>query len=190
LTVFLRNGTKSIKKGVIIYFEWITPIRDYLKTLKKEKRNKELVLPVLISIIVTIVYSHLSLSLKALIGLRSILPSTISILIGFSITCLTIIVTSDNNSIKLLKEKNTDNRKITNYNVSLYQWLLIMFIHIIIVEILLLVLVFFTAFIVQIFKHFILQDILLFAQISLLIHILLVLIRNIANIYFIFYRAD
>lgn len=173
-----------------MYFEWITPIRDYFKTLKKEERNKELILPVLISITITILYSQLNLTSKALIELRSILPSSISILIGFSITCLTIIITSDNESMKLLKQKNTDGRRITNYNISLYQWLLIMFIHIIIVEILLLVLVFFTAFIIQIFKHFILQDILLFTQISLLIHIFLVLIRNIAYIYFIFYRDD
>ena len=173
-----------------MYFEWGYPIIDYFKTLKKNEKKIEIFLPIIISLIVGAIYFHLDLANIALSHLRNILPSTISILIGFSMTSLTIIVTSDNSSLKKLKEEYTDNRKIVSSVITLYQWLIIMYIHAIVIEIFLLIFIFFSAFSLQIIKISFLADILLFVQISLLLHIFLVLLRNVANMYFVFYSKE
>ncbi|TDS28033.1 hypothetical protein [Halanaerobium congolense] len=173
-----------------MYFEWSYPIIDYFKTLKSNEKNTEIILPIIMSLMISIIYFYFNLSNTALSHLRNILPATISILIGFSMTSLTIIVTSNNDSIKTLKDEYTDNRKIVSSVITLYQWLIIMYIHAIISEIFLLIFIFFSAFLLQIGKIPYLADVLLFIQISLLLHIFLVLLRNVANMYFIFYKKE
>ncbi len=184
------NFLEALKNTNKIRMAELFTSKKFIGSEKKREKVSEVFFPIMISIIITITYSYYNLSEKALIELRTLLPSTISILIGFSITCLTIIITSDNKSINFLKTEETDGRRITNYSISLYQWLLIMFVHIIIAEIILLIFVFFSSFVIQIWKPLILRDILLMVQVGLLIHIFLVLIRNVGNLYFVFYRDE
>jgi len=171
-----------------MYFEWLIVLRDYFKTTKKNERRIEIISPIVVSLIVSIIYWWLNLSSVALIHLRSILPPTISILIGFSMTGLTIIITSDNNAIRRIKNQFTKGRKIVRREITLYQWLVIMFIYTIIVEIFLLLFIFFSAFLIQVITFEVLAVVLLFVQVLFLLHIFLVLLRNMAYIYFIFYN--
>jgi hypothetical protein len=62
-----------------------------------------------------------------------------------------------------------------------------MFIYTIIIEIFLLLFIFFSAFLIQIIYFEVLAVALLFVQVVFLLHIFLVLLRNMAYIYFAFY---
>jgi len=99
-------------------------------------------------------------------------------------TGLTIIITSDNNAIRRIKNQFTKGRKIVRREITLYQWLVIMFIYTIIVEIFLLLFIFFSAFLIQVITFEVLAVVLLFIQVIFLLHIFLVLLRNMAYIIF------
>ncbi|WJH31335.1 hypothetical protein N6H13_12735 [Paenibacillus sp. CC-CFT742] len=173
--------------GAKIYGEWLIPIIDYYKTLKKNEKNYEIIFPLLIAVITTVVYFFFGDSLRALMKLRDILPNALAILIGFTISCITILVSSDNNTIKYLKETNSDNRVVRNKVISLYQWMLITFVYILIIQVFLLAFVFFVAFVLQLTKTNPFISIGLFIETYILLHILLLLIRNITNFYFVFF---
>ena len=116
-----------------------------------------------------------------------LLPASLAILIGFSITCITILITSNTGSITEIKEKKTDNRVIGGQIISIYQWFLILFIYVLLIQIFLLLLVFFTAFVLRVFCNEYFITLLLFMEVFLTLHVLLLLVRNISNFYFVFF---
>jgi hypothetical protein len=169
--------------GKWIYGEWLIPIVDYLRTIKKNEAIYEIIIPLLISIIVTIICYLLGFSIQALGKLRDLLGTTLSILIGFTITCLTVLVTSNNDAIDKLKVKKTNFRIISSELITMYRWILIMFSYLLISQVILLIFIFLSAFINKVFNNYLLASILLFISIYLILHILLLLIRNITNLY-------
>lgn len=128
--------------GAKFYGEWLIPVVDYYTTVKKNERNYEIIFPCLIAIGVIVVYYFLGDSLRALIKLRDILPNALAILIGFTISCITILVSSDNVTIRYLKETSTDGRIVREKLISMYQWMLITFVYILIVQVFLLAFIF------------------------------------------------
>lgn len=173
--------------GKYIYGEWLIPVVDYYRTLKQNEINFEIFLPLSISTIVTGVYHFYGHTLPALLKLRDILPASLAILIGFTITCITIIISSTNENIVDIKKRLTE-RIIAGRKISFYQWFLIMFIYALLVQVFLLLVVFFTAFILRIYSNCYFVTGLLFIEVYLTLHILLLLTRNITNFYFVFFR--
>lgn len=176
--------------GRFIYGEWLVPIVDYYRILKNKEFNYEIVIPLILSAIVTGLYGYLGCVLPALLKLRDVLPASLAILIGFSITCITILITSNTDNIAKIKEKKTDNRTIGSKVISIYQWFLILFIYVLLIQIFLLMVVFFTAFVLRVYSNSYFITGLLFIEVSLTLHVLFILIRNISNFYFVFFKND
>lgn len=172
---------------ISFYLEWFIPVIDYYQTLRKEERNYEIVLPFIIAIIVTGVYHSLGYTLPALLKLRDILPASLAILIGFSITCITILLSSNNGNVEDIKSKKTD-RIISGKEISIYQWILMMFVYVLLVQVFLLLMVFFTAFVLRVYSNCYFITGLLLIEVYLTLHILFILTRNITNFYFVFFR--
>lgn len=175
--------------GKHLYGEWLVPIADYYKTVKKNEVCYEIIVPCLAALVATYFYYDNSSLHPALMKLRDIMPTALAILIGFSITCITILIASNNANIEEIKKRKTS-RMIDRQNISVYQWVFIMFIYILIVQILLLLFIFFVAFILRLFNAKPFMAFLLFTEVSLTLHILLLLIRNITNFYFIFFKDN
>jgi hypothetical protein len=176
--------------GKHIYGEWLVPIVDYFRTIKKKEATFEWIIPLVIAIIVSLTFYYLGNSTKAVLALRNLLPSTLAILIGFSITCITVLISSSNNNIEKLKERKTIERFIGKELISIYQWVLIIFVYVLIVQIALLIFIFFAGFVLHIFNVSFFLIIALFIKTFLISHILLILIRNTTNFYFIFFKND
>jgi hypothetical protein len=173
--------------GAKIYGEWLIPVVDYYKTIKRNERNFEIITPLFISIITTTIYFFYGDSLRALMKLRDILPNALAILIGFTISCITILVSSDNETIRILKTTDSDNRFVRNKLISMYQWMLINFVYILIIQVFLLTFIFFVAFVLQIHKSELFKNFSLVVEVYSILHILLLQIRNITNFYFVFF---
>jgi hypothetical protein len=173
--------------GKRIYGEWLVPVIDYYVTIKGNERNYEIILPLLIALISSSVYFIYGDSLRALMKLRDILPNTLAILIGFTISCITILVASDSSTINSLKTRDSDNRVVREKLISIYQWLLITFVYILIVQVFFLAFIFFVSFVLQIHRSIGFITIALVIEVYCILHILFLLIRNITNFYFVFF---
>ena len=77
----------------------------------------------------------------ALEGLSNILPTVISLLIGFTVMFITILLTNDSKHIQRLREYETD-KVFYNKAINLYQKLLIQFSYLLLLEVVLLLSVF------------------------------------------------
>ncbi|WP_044481499.1 hypothetical protein [Paenibacillus antibioticophila] len=176
--------------GAKFYGEWLIPVVDYYTTVKKNERNYEIIFPFLIAIVVIVVYYFFGDSLRALVKLRDILPNALAILIGFTISCITILVSSDNDTIRYLKETSSEGRIVRKKLISMYQWMLITFVYILIVQVFLLAFIFFVAFVLQMSKNNAFIATSLFVEVYFILNILLLLIRSITNFYFVFFVRD
>ena len=173
--------------GKMFYGEWLYPIVDYYATLKRNERNYEIVFPLVIAALATCMYYFFGDTFRAIMKLRDILPNALAILIGFTISCVTILVSSDNTTITFLKEKESNDRNVRSKLISMYQWMLITFVYILIVQVFLLAFIFFVAFMLQLHHSEVFLLISLFIEAYTILHILLLLIRNITNFYFVFF---
>lgn len=182
-----NNNSSKFRLGKILYGEWLIPVIDYFRTLKKKEFYYEWVTPLLVAFFVSFSYRYLGNVETALSKLRDILPDTLAILIGFTITCITVLVASSSKTIDLLKITETNDRKISNKKVSMFQWFLILFIYVLVAQIFLLIFIFFSSYVLTIYKTTFLVYVSLFIKTFLILHILLILIRNITNFYFIFF---
>lgn len=176
--------------GKYIYGEWLVPVVDYYRVLKRKEGIYEIIVPLVISGIVSGIYGYLNCVLPALLKLRDVLPSSLAILIGFSITCITVLITSNNDNVLNIKQRHTDGRIIGGQEISIYQWFLVMFIYVLLVQIFLLLIVFFTAFSLRVYNRewFLIMQ--LFIEVSLFLHVMFILIRSISNFYFVFFKKS
>ncbi len=173
--------------GKLIYMEWLFPIHNYYLTLKKNEVIYEVVSPILIATLSVCLYSYSNKTSIALSELSQILPTTISILIGFTAMLITILLTSSGKSVDELKEIETDvelNKKV----VTLYQKLHIQLTHSLFNEIILMLIIFLYLFVSGLYKNKIFENITLFVSVFLILNILLSILRGITNIYFSFYK--
>lgn len=165
------------------YNEWKHVIFDYFKVIKRNERNFEILFPAVLSLLISMIYWYFDKTKIALIELSNLLPTVLAILIGFTITSLSVIVTSDNENIKMLKNYNSDERIVGGKIVSIYRLTLINFSYMLIALIVLLIIVLFTLFIVGIWDEFVVCFVMLLFQVYLTIHIFLLMIRNITTFY-------
>ena len=181
-----RHGFKI---GSILYLEWLKPIFDYYSTLKFKYAAFEIFLPLLIGAFCTFKYRELGKIDDALDALSELLPTAISILIGFTTMLITLLLTSSGENIEKLKHINTE-QKINKLPLSLYQSMHIQFSHSLFSEILFLMLIFMYLFL----KGFELSEWIpitfLVIFVFYIMNILLSVLRGIANIYFSFYKNN
>lgn len=176
---------KDKSKGLGL--EWIYIFLDYYVSMDKKTAIYEILFPIIISFVCSLLYSSFNIAEKALINLSEILPSAISILIGFTAMIVTLLITSDSEKIKQLKEKET--KKVVRKNkVTLYQKIFIQNSHSLFNEILLLLIVFMYMFFHGLnLVNWIGLILFLFIETYLVINILISIFSNITTIYLAFY---
>ena len=167
--------------------EWLFPIKDYYCSIRKNEVVFEIVIPLLVSLICVSLYFRERKIEIALDGLSELLPSAISILIGFTIMLITLLLTSSVESVEQLKIITT--KTLYKKPLTLHQDLHIQFSHSLFSEIFLLLLIFFYLFLKGIGLPLFMSTIVLFIEIYLTLNILLSILRGIANLYFSFYHV-
>lgn len=172
--------------GKWLYFEFLTPINDYIETITIKEAFYDWLAPILLSIsfFVYVRYSGIVIDVKELL---SPTINFLAILIGFSVACISVLSTNDNNNLKQLKGKLTE-RKTGTKHISLYQLILITYIYSVLIE-------FMTLFInlgylffnlIGFFSSY--QDLVASVNVLLLLHIILLNVRNVTNFYFVFWK--
>ncbi|HMN16343.1 MAG TPA: hypothetical protein PKD03_01895 [Ignavibacteriaceae bacterium] len=176
-----------------MYKEFLQPIFDYFTIIRRDEFLFEWITPIVLSFIL-ILWGFKSISIEIVKEFNGYIINFLAILIGFSITCITILVGSESDSIKTLKEKHCQ-RSIEKREITLYQLILISFSYAIIIEIVTLayVLIF-----ILVCDPTISVDgnitsnntyrYLTIGTVFLLFHIILLNLRNITNFYFVFWR--
>jgi hypothetical protein len=175
--------------GKYIYMEWLIPIKDYYFSIRKNELIFEIVVPFLASLLCTLIYFNNGKIFIALDGLAELLPTAISILIGFTVMLITLLLTSNGDHVKLLKTIETD-KVLYNMPVTLYQGLHIQFVHSLFSEIFLLLFIFLYLFLKGVCLHLAVGVVILGIEIYLTLNILLAILRGISNLYFSFYNSQ
>lgn len=171
-----------------IYSEWSIPIKHYWSTIKVDERRYEVYIPVLIALVTSLTYWFIDGALPGLLKLRDLLPAALAILIGFTISCITMLASSEASNIQKLKGTSTKIRKIDGAIITLYQLMLILFSYELIIQVFLLLFTFFVAFILRICSNLLLLSLFLFVEVFLIMHIMLLLTRGISYMYLMLYR--
>jgi hypothetical protein len=167
----------------ILYQEFAIPLKDYINTLKLKELTFDWIIPLIFAIAFYCSgkeFANISQFIGNIINL-------LAILIGFSITSATILLSSNNENIRLIKNNLID-RKIDNKKISLFQLIYITFISAILIEIFVLLFnlsIYFCFEIIDI--SLIHKRILISIDIVFLLSIFLLNIRNITNFYFVFW---
>ena len=169
--------------GKYVYSEWLIPIHDYYVVRNKAERSFEVMIPAIIAFIATVIYYHFKLEIRAVLGLSELLPNILSIIIGFTITCISVLLFNSDESLEFLKGEKTNERKINGERITLYQFLLIQYVYALVKEIFFILFIFFIKFIFPFVLSRILISIILFNLIYLTLNIFFIIMRSIATMY-------
>ena len=169
------------------------PIKDYLKT--RRKLWKQVVLPCLASFFV-LIFSYIY-DVKNGVDIEKVFSdfvniqiSAIAILISFSLAIITILVSADNENIrKLKKEKASEQfyKKIETEQLSLFQVLLSNISYNVMIEIIYMMILIAYIFLSLILPTYMIKW-LTSISVFFLIHILLVLMECVAQMYLTFWK--
>lgn len=184
----MTNGSSG-GLGKFIYMEWLIPIRDYYYAIRKNEVIFEIAMPATVSLFCSAVYFQKGKVFDALSKLADLLPTAISILIGFTVMLITLLLTSSGESVDLLKKKETE-KKLYGKPITLYQGLHIQFSHSLFSEIFLLLLIFLYLFWNGIGLPVVISVGMLAIEVYLTLNILLSILRGIASLYFSFYNNN
>ncbi len=171
-----------------MYLEFLIPIKDYLVTLNLRELIFDWFIPIILS---TIAYFFLipGIAKTDILNFNGYVINALAILIGFSITCITILSTSSNDNIKALKERKSK-RKIAGKLISLYQLIFITFSFVLFMEVIALLfnLIYFLIYSSSCINNYLR---LFFAlNLCFILHIVALNIRNISNFYFIHWNEE
>ncbi len=181
----MKKETKGL--GQLVFMEWIIPIFDYFHSLRRNEIMFEIVIPAAVSVVSSLVYFAINKETVALDALSEILPSAISILIGFTVMFITLLLTSDTPSINRLKDEPTDSI-VREKRINLYQKLHIQLTESLFAEVLLLLVVFGYLFAKGIGATETIRAIALTVEVYLTMHILLSIVRSTTHLYCVFYK--
>ncbi len=179
-----------------MYFnEIFEPIYDFY--YMRKNKYKELfflvILPVVLGVGIFLLENYVILNIneQLVVFSNDIIGQLITVLalfISFSMGYLSILLTSSSQNIDDLKKTDSKEYRVKSGKCTLYQVNINEISYLVLIEIFFLILVFFQKFIVT-FAGNILIKVLLCLDISLFIHVLLVLIFVIKDIYFSFWRS-
>lgn len=172
--------------GQILFMEWLFPVFDYFSSLRKSERNFEILLPLLVAIVSSTVYARIAIIRIALDALAELLPTAVSILIGFTVMLITLLLTTDSEQIKKLKSKITE-KSVRGRKLTLYQKLHIQLTESLFSEVFLLMIVFAYLFYSGITLEKPTEVLFLVVEVYLTAHILLGIIRSATHLYCVFY---
>ena len=173
--------------GKYLYTEWIVLIADYYISLRKQDKAFEVFFPIAVSVVCTYIYARLGIVFAALDGIVDVLPTAVSVLIGFTILLITLLLTGNGESVDRLK-KTTIDKKLRGKEINLFQGLHIQFSHSLFTEIELLIMMMSYLFFKGIGISEMMGNVFLCIETYLTLNILMSIIRGITNIYFSFYR--
>lgn len=175
-----------------LYLEFLLPIKHYFSTLNKNETVFDLLIPVILGIIGFAIGVSLNVFIDKdnSIEFFKTLITLLSILVGFSITSLTIIASTSKLTDTLMSVSTE--RKIGYTKINLYQLMNITFIFALFSEIFTLILNLCAVLLVS--SNIILDikwiNIIILIDIILIAHIFLMNIRNVTNFYFVFHKAS
>ena len=169
-----------------IYLEYLEPIFDYFDSVGKQEAFHDWLLPLGLSLL-TYFFLLDNLDFHSLRTIAGHLVSVLAILIGFSITCLTILIAGGGERIRELQSSKSK-KTIRGKNASVFQILLVNLSFLLFLEFFCLsysfVFILFEG--VKCFSTYS-QEIYTLG-IFLAIQVFLINIRNITNLYFVFYK--
>lgn len=165
-----------------MYLEFFLLISDYFKTINRRLFIYELLFPILIGISVWGLL-YFGTNTKCLGEFRNNTIALLGVLVGFSITIITILTTSSSKNVDEIKIKKTD-YKIGGKVQSLYNVLLINFTYSVVVEVVLIIINLIYPIILANFTVNQNVKIVGFAVVFCsIMHVLLLTIRNITDFY-------
>lgn len=175
-----------------LYLEFLLPIKHYFSTLKEDEAIFDLVIPLIFGVIGLALglFLNISIDKNDSIEFFKVLIMLLSILVGFSITSLTIIASTSKLTDTLMSVQT--GREIGYTKINLYQLMNITFIFALFSEIFTLILnlcaVLLISFDIIIIHRCV--NLIMLIDIMLISHIFLINIRNITNFYFVFHKAS
>lgn len=172
--------------GKLIFMEWLIPVLDYYSSIRKNEAIYELLLPLIVAMISSFIYMVIGKITIALDALADLLPSAISILIGFTVMFITLLLTSETPAITKLKTEKTAN-KVHGYYITLCQKLHIQLTESLFSEIMLLLITLGYLFYKGIGSSLVFEALMLLIEVYLTLHILLGIIRSMTHLYCVFY---
>lgn len=172
----------------ILYLEWIHPICHYIKTLVFEEAVFDVIIPLGISMGCSYSYYLNGKTILALDKLAELIPSIISILIGFTIMLITLLLTGSNESILDKLRSKTRDKKVFTEKVTLYQLLLIQFTNSLVMEIAIFLFVMFYLFLSAWILPKYIYNIFLCIFVFFLLTIIFSIFRGIINVYMSFFN--
>ena len=175
--------------GKYVYTEWMIPVRDYYGSIRKNEVAFEIIFPAVCAIGGTFWYYRIGKLFAALDGLSDLLPTAISILIGFTIMLITLLLTGNGENMNKLKT-TMSHKLLYGKKVNIFQGLHIQFTHSLFSEIVLLLLVFAYLFWSGIGMFVKVAVIFLTIEIYLILNILLSILRGVTSLYFSFYHGE
>ena len=120
-----------------MYIEFFFLINDYLKTVTKRIFTFEWLLPFILSVLIFyLLFTGKSTSVTETFKNNSI--NLLGILVGFSITIITILTTGQSKNLEEIKKIKTET-KINGKLISVYRMLLINFTYSVVVEVFLII---------------------------------------------------
>ncbi len=166
-----------------MYLEFILLFFDYFKTLNKRVVIYEWVFPILFCLLLLFCNCKYDLSAYKMFKDNSI--NILGVLLGFSIAVITIITTGGGKNLEEIKKIITGFTKGTK-NITLYELILINFTYSVILEILIIIGCLLMPLISNLFQiNHSIKLIIYSMMVFLVVHILLVTMRNLTDFYLI-----
>lgn len=181
----------------ILLAEIFDPVRDFY--MMRWNKKKEIIFFALIPILLGILFLVCDIFLKPVrafdidtfvLDMLNQLVTVLTLFISFSMAYLSILITSGSSNVDDLKGKESEEYSLDkgNRKVTLYQVLMDEITYTLIIEIGFLLFIFFQKFLYLLCDGWILK-ILIAIDIGFLVHVLLLMVVTVKNIYFAFWRS-
>lgn len=175
--------------------ECFIPIKMFYVLKTKKEKILYLALPLIITIVLILYFKGIHMNnkefeIKILLSDNiNTLISVMALFISFSMAYFSLLVSSSSKNIEELKTRTSIDYEFNNNPVYLFQILITDLTYSIFAEIILLIILFIEKFIIIVSSNISIYIQLIVNQI-LLIHILMILIRNIKNVYLTFWKPN
>ena len=167
-----------------MYLEFIILIFDYFKTLNSRIVVYEIIIPLIVSILVffSLLFGK-NTSVCFTFGKNAL--TLLGILLGFSITIITILTTGNSKNLVAIQKKQTKH-SIGTTKVTLFNLLLINFTYSVVLEIIFIIVLLLYPFVLANFTISLISKIIVFSILTGgVIHVLLLTMRNLTGFYLI-----
>lgn len=174
------------RPGKFIYLEWLNPCMDYYQQIRLNEVVFEILIPAAAGIAADVIYCKMGRVSLAAARLADILLTLTSILIGISIMLVTLLLTSGGSGMDVLKTRQIRGKQ----GITLFRSLHINFVNSLISEIFLMIFILFYYFVRGLCGEGPWEAVILPVFVYMILHILLLLLRGITNVYFSYYKED